>query len=103
MRYVNVTVQNISATQTSELMTTEVWTASQTTEEMSKQPLSGEIAYQEYGISDAGVVYLFCTTEGASTAAQEGGRLVDSAGTYDIYRVESWRNHYEIIARPVVS
>ena len=101
-RYLPVTVQNKSASMTIEGMLTEVWTTSQTTEEMSKQPLSGEIAYKEYGISDAGVTNVFFT-QNATTTAQEGGRIVDSDGTYDIYRVEKWPNHCEAIVKPVVS
>jgi hypothetical protein len=69
---------------------------------MSKQPLSGEIAYKEYGISDAGVTNIYFT-QNATTTAQEGGRIVDSEGTYDVYRIETWPNHYEIIVRPAVS
>ena len=102
-RYLPVTVQNKSASMTTEGMLTEIWTASQTTEEMSKQPLSGEIAYKEYGISDAGITHVFFTSNGATTTAQKGGRIVDSVGTYDIYQVEPWQRHYEIIVRPVVS
>ena len=97
----SVTVQSKSATLTTEGMLTLVWTASQTTETMNKQPLSGEIAFKEYGISEAGITNVFFAN--TSTTADEGGRIVDADGTYDIYRIEKYPNHYEIIVRPVVS
>lgn len=96
-----VTVQNKVIEYDTEAMPVETWTASQTTEKANKQPLSGEIAFQEYGISDAGITNLFFMK--TSTAAQENGRIVDSDGTYDIYRVEKYPNHYEVIVKPVVS
>jgi hypothetical protein len=76
-----------------------LWTASQTTEHANKQPLSGEIVFKEYGIYDSGITNLFFLK--ASTVAQEGGRIVDSVGTYDIYRVEKYGNHCEAIVKPV--
>lgn len=99
----NVTVQSPPTTANTtyvEGIASIVWTASQTAEKMNKQPLSGEIAFKEYGISDAGITNLFFAK--TSTAAQENGRIVDDDGTYDIYRVEKYPNHYEIIVRPVV-
>ncbi len=98
---ITVTVQNKTITYDAEGMPVEVWTASQTTEQANKQPLAGEIAFQEYGISDAGITNLFFMK--TDTAAQEGGRIVDSEGTYDIYRIEKYPNHYEVIVKPVVS
>lgn len=96
-----VTLQIKSTTYDSEGIAVEVWTASQTVEKSNKQPLAGEIAFQEYGISDAGITNLFFMK--TNTTAQENGRIVDSDGTYDIYRVEKYPNHYEVIVRPVVS
>lgn len=98
---ITVTVQNKTTTYDTEGIPVEVWTASQTTEQSNKQPLSGEIAFQEYGISDAGITNLFFLK--ASTTAQEGGRIVNGAETYSIYRIEKYPNHYEAIVRPVVS
>jgi Tfp pilus assembly protein FimT len=97
---ISVTVQNKTTTYDAEGMPVNVWTASQTTERANKQPLSGEIAFKDYGISDAGVTNLFFVR--TSTAAQEGGRIVHGSSTYDIYRVEPYQNHYEVIVRPVV-
>jgi len=97
----SVTVQNKTIVYDSEGIGVETWTASQTTEKSDKQPLSGEIAFKEYGISDAGITNLFFMK--ISTTAQEKGRIVDSDGTYDIYRVEKYPNHYEIIVRPAVN
>jgi hypothetical protein len=77
------------------------WTASQTTEMSNKQPLSGEIAFKEYGISDAGITNLFFLK--TSTTAQEGGRIVHGTDTYDIFRVEQYPNHYEVIVKPLVT
>jgi hypothetical protein len=76
-----------------------LWTASQTIERANKQPLSGEIVFKEYGISDSGITNLFFLK--ASTVAQEGGRIVDGVGTYDIYRIEKYGNHCEAIVKPV--
>ena len=98
---ITVTVQNKVTQYDTEGMPVEVWTASQTTEQANKQPLSGEIAFEEYGISDAGITNLFFMK--TSTAATEGGRIVHGSDTYDIYRVEPYPNHYEVIVRPVVS
>lgn len=97
----SVTVQNKTTTYDSELMPIDVWTASQTAEKANKQPLSGEIAFKDYGISDAGISNLFFMK--TSTTAIEGGRIVDSEGTYDIYRIEKYRHHYEVIVKSVVS
>lgn len=96
-----VTVQIKSISYDSEGMPIETWTASQTIELSNKQPLAGEIAFNEYGISDAGITNLFFFA--TSTSAQENGRIVDDEGTYSIYRVEKYQNHYEVIVRPVVS
>lgn len=98
---ISVTVQNKTTTYDSEGIAVETWTASQTTEQSNKQPLSGEIAFQEYGISDAGITNLFFFA--TSTAVQEGGRIVNGIETYSIYRIEKYPNHYEAIVRPVVS
>jgi hypothetical protein len=98
---ITVTVQNKTITYDSEGMPVEVWTASQTVEQANKQPLSGEIAFEEYGISAAGITNLFFMK--TDTVAQEGGRIVHGSDTYDIYRVEPYPNHYEVIVRPVVS
>jgi hypothetical protein len=98
---ISVTVQNKTVTYDSEGMAVNVWTASQTTELSNKQPLAGEIAFKEYGISDAGITNLFFFK--TSTAAQEGGRIIYGTETYDIYRIEKYQNHYEVIVRPVVS
>lgn len=98
---INVTIQNKSLTYDSEGMPLEVWTASQTTERSNKQPLAGEIAFKDYGISDAGITNLFFLK--TSTSARENGRIVYGTETYDIYRIEKFQNHYETIVRPVVS
>lgn len=98
---ITVTVQNKTTAYDSEGMPTETWTASQTTEQSNKQPLSGEIAFKEYGISDAGITNLFFFK--TSTSAQENGRIIYGSEIYDIYRIEKYPNHYEIIVRPVVS
>lgn len=97
---ISVTVQNKITTYDNEGIAVNIWTASQTVERANKQPLSGEIAFQEYGISAAGITNLFFAK--TSTAAREGGRIVDSDGTYDIYRIEKYPKHYEIIVKPVV-
>lgn len=97
----SVTVQVKTTTYDTEGMPVDTWTASQTVELMDKQPLSGEIAFKDYGISDAGITNLFFTK--TSTTATENGRIVDDSDTYDIYRVEKYPNHYEAIVRPVVS
>jgi len=98
---ITVTIQNKTVAYDAEGMPIETWTASQTTEKSNKQPLAGEIAFKEYGISDAGITNLFFLK--TSTTAQENGRIVDDEGTYDIYRIEKYPNHYEVIVRPVVS
>lgn len=98
---ISVTVQNKTTTYDSEGMPIEVWTATQTTERTNKQPLSGEIAFKEYGISDAGITNLFFFE--TSTSAQENGRIVYGTETFDVYRIEKYPSHYEVIVRPVVS
>ena len=98
---ITVTIQNKTVTYDSEGMAVTVWTASQTIELSNKQPLAGEIVFKEYGISDAGITNLFFFK--TSTVATENERIVDSDGTYDIYRVDKYPNHYEVIVRPVVS
>jgi len=97
----SVTVQNQSSSYTVESMASVVWTASQTLEMSNHQPVSGEIAYKEYGISGGGIVDVFFFK--TSTTAQEGGRIVDGSDTYDIYRIKKYPNHYEAIAKRVVS
>lgn len=98
---ITVTIQNKSTIYDSEGMPIETWTASQTAEEANKQPLAGEIAFKEYGISDAGITNLFFLK--TSTSAQENGRIVYGTEIYSIYRIEKYPNHYEAIVRPVVS
>lgn len=98
---ITVTVQNKTTIYDTEGMPVEVWTASQTTELSNKQPLLGEIAFREYGISDAGITNLFFFK--TSTAAQEGSRIVYGTETYSVYRIEKYSKHYEVIVRQVVS
>jgi Tfp pilus assembly protein FimT len=98
---ISVTVQNKTTAYDAEGVAIEAWTASQTVERSNKQPLSGEIAFKDYGISDAGITNLFFLK--TSTTAIEGGRIVYGAEAYDIYRIEKYGNHYEAIVRPVVS
>ena len=98
---ITVTVQNKTTAYDAEGIAIETWTASQTIEKSNKQPLSGEIAFKEYGISDAGITNLFFFK--TSTSSIENGRIVDNDGTYDIYRVEKYPNHYEVIVKPVVN
>ena len=98
---ITVTIQIKTTTYDGEGMAIETWTASQTTEKSNKQPLSGEIAFNEYGISDSGITNLFFLK--TSTSAQENGRIIYGTETYDIYRIEKYPNHYEAIVRPVVS
>lgn len=98
---ITVTIQNKTTTYDSEGMAIEVWTASQTIEKSNKQPLLGEIAFKEYGISNAGITNLFFLEP--STSAQENGRIVYGTETFDIYRIEKYLNHFEAIVRPVVS
>ena len=99
---ISVTVQappsTANTTYSSEGMATTVWSASQTTEQANKQPLSGEIAFTDYGIVDSGVTNLFFMK--TSTTAREGGRIVHGSLVYDIYRAEPYPNHYEVIVRP---
>lgn len=98
---ITVTIQNKTTSYDSEGVAVEVWTASQTTEKANKQPLAGEITFQEYGISNAGITNLFFLK--TSTSAQENGRIVYGSETFDIYRIEKYPNHYEAIVKPVVS
>lgn len=98
---ITVTIQNKSITYDHEGMQTIIWTASQTIEQSNKQPLAGEIAFNEYGISDAGITNLFFLK--TSTSAQEGGRIIYGTETYNIYRIEKYENHHEVIVRPVVN
>ncbi|MDD5016541.1 MAG: hypothetical protein PHO15_00400 [Eubacteriales bacterium] len=92
-----VSVQRKTTTYDSEGMPVEAWAS--VIERSNKQPLSGEIAFKDYGISDSGVTNLFFLK--ASTLAIESGRITDNAGTYEIYRIERYPNHCEAIVRPV--
>lgn len=98
---ITVTIQNKTTSYDAEGIGIEIWTASQTTELSNKQPLAGEIAFNEYGISDAGITHLFFLK--TSTTAQENSRIVHNSKTYDVYRIEQYPNHYEAIVRAVVS
>lgn len=98
---IDVVVQNKTVSYDSEGVAQVIWTASQTIEKANKQPLSGEVAYLEFGISDATIVSLFFVK--TSTSAIEGGRIVYGTETYDIYRIEKYSNHYEVIVKLVVS
>lgn len=98
---ISIIVQEKTTTYDGEGMSIETWTASQTTIDANRQPLGGEIAFKEYGISDAGVTDLFFTS--VNTALQTNRRIIDNSETFDIYRVEKYPTHYEIITKPVVS
>lgn len=98
---ISVIIQNKIVEYDNEGFPVETWTASQTVERSNKQPLAGEIAFKEYGISDAGITHLFFLK--TSTVASENDRIVHGSDTYDIYRVEQYPNHYEAIVRAVVS
>jgi len=97
---ITVTVQNKITTFDGEGIPVDIWTASQTIEASHKQPLSGEMAFKDYGISSAGEMNLFFLK--TSTSAKENGRIIDNDGTYTIYRIEKYPIHYEVIVRPVV-
>ncbi len=95
-----ITVQNKEKTFDTEGMSIEVWTADETLLAANHQPLSGEVAFKEYGISDASLTDLFFTP--VHTAVHTNARIIDGSETFDIYRVERFSAHYESICRPVV-
>ncbi len=102
-----ITVQNKDTTFDTEGMSLEVWTANETTLAANHQPLSGEIAYKEYGISDASLTDLFFTPVHTAIAtknltAKITVRIIDGSEAFDVYRVEPFSAHYEVICRPVV-
>ena len=96
-----VTIQAKTTTYDSEGMQVEVWTASQTVESANKQFLSGEDAYKDYGISDAGETWIFFLKSNSVVA--KNNRIVDSVGTFDVCAVPPWQNHKEAICRPAVT
>jgi hypothetical protein len=95
---ISVSVQNKTTTFDTEGIPVDAWIP--TAEKSNKQPLAGEIAFKEYGITDATITNLFFLK--TSTAARENGRIV-YGDTYEIVRIEKYPNHYEAIVRPVVS
>ena len=98
---ISIIIQEKTTIYDNEGIAIETWTASQTTIDANRQPLGGEIAFKEYGISDAGVTDLFFTP--INTAVQTNRRIVDNLEIFDVYRVEKFPTHYEVIAKSVVS
>jgi len=99
----SVTVQNKTIIYDAEGISTDNWTASQTTELVNKQPAAsaGQIAFNEYGISDAGILSLYFLQTNSSVS--ENSRIIDDAATYEVYRVDKYSDHWEAIVKPVVS
>lgn len=101
----NATVQPIpttaNTTYDAEGIMSLVWSSNQTTEKVNFQPLSGEIAFQEYGISDAKISNLVFMKK--DTVAQEGGRIIYNSITYQVCGKDEFPNHCEVIVKPVVS
>jgi len=94
-----VYVQIASASYTSEAMPSLVWTANQSLKMVNIQPLSGEMAYKDYGISEAGITKLmFCDVD---SVFQKGRRIVHGSNTYAIYSVEEFPTHYECPLKPI--
>ena len=106
VRDIMATIQTKSAAMTSERMTVETWTASETLVQAGKQPLDGETAKKEYGLEDAGGMTLFFTkpTESIHVKRQDGDpqRIKYGTQTFEIVGVYAWPTHYEIIGKPVI-
>lgn len=64
------------------------------------QPFGGELAYRQYGITEVGITKrMFCEV---NTNIQVGRRVVvNDAEIYEIRYVATFRNHYEVLLRPV--
>jgi hypothetical protein len=94
-----VIIQSPSTVYDDEGMPTNTWTANQTTIQANIQPLGGELAYKDYGISEAGITKLMFT--GVNAVIQAGLRVVNGSKTYNIYSVEEFPTHYECPLKPV--
>lgn len=64
------------------------------------QPLGGELAYKQYGITEAGITKrMFCEV---NAEVQMGRRVVvNETETYEIRYVAAFRDHYEVLLKPV--
>lgn len=100
-----VTLQTQSATRTAEGRVTQVWTADETAVWANMQPLSGQMAREEYGLADTGYYYLFFTEPDSRIhAVKTDGplqRIVAGNVTCEIRSVEVWPDHFEIVGKVV--
>lgn len=68
------------------------------------RPIGGEIAFQQYGISEEGITKrVYCRP---NKRIKTGLRLVhgtETTETYEICYVADYHDHYEVLMRPVPS
>lgn len=95
-----VTIQSKSTTYDDEGMPVTTW-SDVATIQADIQPVGGEIVQREYGITETGITRRMFYEVNAEV--QNGRRVVHGSSTYEIRYVAEWRNHYEVLLKPVIS
>lgn len=63
------------------------------------RPIGGEIAYQQYGISEEGITKrVYCRP---NTKIKSGCRVLHGEEQYEICYVADYHEHYEVLMRPL--
>jgi len=72
----------------------------ETLTKVDKQPLSGEIASKEYGVTEAGIDYLLIITE--STVMKNNSKLKINGDFYEVKAFVDWNIHTEAVIIPAL-
>lgn len=92
-----VMIQSATNTRDAEGMVVQTW-ATVATIRADVQPFGGELAYMQYGITEAGITKrMFCEI---NSEVKVGRRVVVDGAAYEIRYVAQWRNHYEALLKP---
>jgi SPP1 family predicted phage head-tail adaptor len=95
----SVEIQSKTTDYDSEGVPTESWSKAATIQ-ADIQPLGGELAERQYGIVETGITSrMFCNP---STDVQLARRVVYDSTTYEIRHVADYRDHMEVLLRPVI-
>ncbi len=94
-----VEIQDDTVSYDSEGVASQTWSAVDTIQG-DVQPFGGELAYKQYGITEAGITKrMFCEV---NANVQMGRRaVVNDTEIYEIRYVAAFRNHYEVLLKPV--
>lgn len=92
----SVIIKELSVTYNDEAMPVKSW-SNLVTIKADVQPIGGEIAHMEYGISESGISHrIFCRP---NSNLKVGNRIEYNSTDYEIRHIAPFKNHYEVLLK----